>query len=138
MPKDAALILAAGKGTRMHSDKPKVLQSLLGEPMLAWVCAALTPVFGEDVWTVVGHRADLVEAAFPAARFVHQDQQLGTGHALMEALPALLDAGCEHVLVVNGDTPLLSEAVVRDFLGKARGADISFSSISLAQSEQRE
>lgn len=79
MPKTAALILAAGKGTRMHSDKPKVLQTLLGEPMLACVLEALRPVFGEDVWIVAGHRADLVQAAFPQARFVLQKEQLGHG-----------------------------------------------------------
>ena len=60
MPKNAALILAAGKGTRMHSDRPKVLQTILGEPMLAYVRAALRPVFAEDVWMVVGHRAQMV------------------------------------------------------------------------------
>ena len=70
MPKNAALILAAGKGTRMHSDRPKVLQTLLGEPMLACVIEALRPVFAEDVWIVAGHRAEMVQAAFPDARFV--------------------------------------------------------------------
>ena len=131
MPKNAALILAAGKGTRMHSDRPKVLQSLLGEPMLAYVRAALRPVFAEDVWMVVGHRAELVEAAFPDARLVFQAEQLGTGHALMQALPALSAAGCTHLLVVNGDAPLLSEALVRDFLAEAAGAELAFATIVL-------
>ena len=54
------IILAAGKGTRMHSDKPKVLQKILGSPMLACVYRALQPVFGSDILTLVGHRADLV------------------------------------------------------------------------------
>ena len=129
MPKNAALILAAGKGTRMHSDRPKVLQTILGEPMLAYVRAALRPVFAEDVWMVVGHRAQMVEAAFPDARLVFQAEQLGTGHALMQALPALTEAGCTHLLVVNGDAPLLSEALVRDFLAEAGGADLAFATI---------
>lgn len=68
-------------------DRPKVLQTILGEPMLAYVRAALRPVFAEDVWMVVGHRAQMVEAAFPDARLVFQTEQLGTGHALMQALP---------------------------------------------------
>ena len=122
MPKNAALVLAAGKGTRMHSDRPKVLQTLLGAPMLACVMEALRPIFAEDVWIVAGHRAELVEAAFPDARFVLQEQQLGTGHALMCALPALTEAGCTHLLVVNGDTPLLSERLARDFMAEAAGA----------------
>ncbi len=131
MPKTAALILAAGKGTRMHSDKPKVLQTLLGEPMLACVLEALRPVFGEDVWIVAGHRADLVQAAFPQARFVLQKEQLGTGHALLQALPALTEAGCSQVLVVNGDVPLLSESLVRQFLAEGMGADLAFATIEV-------
>ncbi len=59
-----ALILAAGKGTRMHSDKPKVLQSILGEPMLRFVYDALEPLFGDNVWTVIGHQADMVRASW--------------------------------------------------------------------------
>lgn len=131
MPKNAALILAAGKGTRMHSDRPKVLQTLLGAPMLACVTEALRPVFADDVWIVAGHRAEMVRAAFPDARFVLQEQQLGTGHALMQALPELAQAGCTHLLVVNGDVPLLSEAQVRSFLAEAEGADLAFATIEL-------
>ncbi|MBO6170857.1 MAG: bifunctional UDP-N-acetylglucosamine diphosphorylase/glucosamine-1-phosphate N-acetyltransferase GlmU [Desulfovibrio sp.] len=131
MPKNAALVLAAGKGTRMHSDRPKVLQTLLGAPMLACVMEALRPIFAEDIWIVAGHRAELVEAAFPDARFVLQEQQLGTGHALMCALPALTEAGCTHLLVVNGDTPLLSERLARDFMAEAAGADLAFATIEL-------
>lgn len=131
MPKNAALILAAGKGTRMHSDRPKVLQTLLGEPMLACVIEALRPVFAEDIWVVAGHRAEMVQAAFPDARFVLQEKQLGTGHALIQALPALTEAGCTHLLVVNGDAPLLSESLVRSFLAEAVGADLAFATIEL-------
>ena len=127
----AALVLAAGKGTRMHSDKPKVLQTLLGEPMLGHVLYALEAVFAEAIWIVAGHRAEMVEAAFPGRQFVRQEQQLGTGHALMTALPALQAAGCSRVLVVNGDTPLLSEDVVRTFLDRAANADVAFASITL-------
>ena len=90
-----AVILAAGKGTRMHSDKPKVLQTLLGEPMLRHVREALRPVFGDRVVIVAGHRAELVEAAFAGERFVRQTEQLGTGHALAQALPELRAAGCD-------------------------------------------
>lgn len=131
MQKNAALVLAAGKGTRMHSDRPKVLQSLLGEPMLACVLEALRPVFGQDIWIVAGHKAEMVQAAFPGARFVLQEQQLGTGHALMQALPALAQAECTHVLVVNGDTPLLSGGVVQRFLAESAGQDLAFATIEL-------
>ena len=130
MLQTAALILAAGKGTRMHSDKPKVLQTVLGEPMLRYVLEAVRPVFDGRVLVVVGHQAGMVEAAFPDASFVHQEQQLGTGHALMQAMPAL-EGQCERVLVVNGDTPLLSEDVVRHFVEASEGADLAFATISL-------
>ncbi|MDR2054423.1 MAG: bifunctional UDP-N-acetylglucosamine diphosphorylase/glucosamine-1-phosphate N-acetyltransferase GlmU [Desulfovibrio sp.] len=131
MPNTAALVLAAGKGTRMHSDRPKVLQTLLGEYMLAYVLAALRPHFGENVWIVAGHQAHMLEAAFPGGRFVLQAEQLGTGHALMQALPALAGAGCRHALVVNGDVPLLDAEMTRIFLEKAEGADLAFATLNL-------
>lgn len=129
--KMSAVILAAGKGTRMHSDRPKVLQTLLGEPMLRYVREALRPVFGGDVLMVIGHRAELVEAAFAGERFVRQTEQLGTGHALMQALPALRAAGCEMALVVNGDTPLLRSETVARFMEESAGSDLAFATISL-------
>lgn len=131
MPKIAAVILAAGKGTRMHSATPKVLHTLLGETMLSCVLHALRPVFGEDVWIVIGHKAECVRAAVPDGRFVLQEQQLGTGHALMAAMPSLKEAGCTHVLVVNGDVPLLTEAAVRKFMAAAAAADVAFATITL-------
>ena len=82
MSTKAALVLAAGKGTRMHSGLPKVLQNVLGEPMLRYVLDALTPDFGSDVWIVTGHKAEMVEEAVPGCRFILQKEQLGTGHAL--------------------------------------------------------
>ena len=132
MEKRAALILAAGKGTRMHSDKPKVLQKILGSPMLACVYQALQPVFGSDILTLVGHRADLVKASFPDQRFVLQSEQLGTGHALACALPVLREQGYSHVMVVNGDVPLLTENLLSRFLDEARGSELAFASVKLA------
>lgn len=133
MADHAALILAAGKGARMHSHKPKVLQTLLGEPMLGYVLHSLRPIFGRNIWTVIGHQAEMVRAAFAGEdmRFVLQDEQLGTGHALMRALPALEDAGCEHVLVINGDTPLITTRLLQSFLREAKGADVAFATINL-------
>lgn len=130
-----ALILAAGKGTRMHSTKPKVLQTLLGEPMLRYVVDALRPIMGEAIWTVIGHQANMVRAAFGAdnLRFVEQEQQLGTGHALMQAMPALHAGKCTHVLVVNGDTPLVSTAVIERFLAEGQGADLAFATLVLPE-----
>ena len=119
----------------MYSDTPKVLQRILEEPMLRYIYDAVTPVCGDLVWTVVGHRADMVEAAFPArsGNFILQAQQLGTGHAMQQAWPALTAAGITHALVVNGDTPLLPESVVRRFLEASlkEDADLSFITLTL-------
>lgn len=131
MAKAAALVLAAGKGTRMRSTRPKVLQTLLAEPMLAYVLQALRPIFGDAVWAVIGHGAEQVEAAFPKLCAIHQQKQLGTGHALAQALPAIQENGFTHVLVVNGDVPLLATEIVRRFLTDAEGADIAFASLIL-------
>lgn len=135
----AALILAAGKGTRMGTNSPKALQTLLGEPMLAHVAAALSPLFPEKLWAVIGHGAELVEAAFapsskqnlPALRFVRQTEQLGTGHALMVALPDILQAGIEQLVVINGDMPLISSEMMRRILNESAGADLALASIIL-------
>ena len=130
-----AVILAAGKGTRMYSDIPKVLQRILEEPMLRYVYDSVTPVCGDRIWTVIGHRADMVREAFPGReeRFILQEQQLGTGHALRTAWPSILQAGLEYVLVVNGDTPLTPPDILRGFLAAslAEKADIAFITVTL-------
>ena len=132
------LILAAGKGTRMPSPRPKVLQTLLGETMLTLVTAtaAAMPRIG-NIFTLVGNEAEMVsaEAARTAerlgrtARCIRQEQQLGTGHALMTAMPHLDGDGC--LLVVNGDAPLLTPDVLNRFLDAADGADVAFLSLVL-------
>lgn len=131
-----ALVLAAGKGTRMHSDSPKVLQQLLGEPMLRYVYTALDPIFGEGIWTVIGHGADKVQKAFAdeERRFVLQEEQLGTGHALQVAWPDIERAGVHRVLVVNGDTPLLPQPRLMAFMKEVvdADADIGFMTLTLA------
>ena len=127
------LILAAGKGTRMYSDTPKVLQRILDEPMLRYVYDAVLPVCPDSTWTIVGHKADRVRAAFPAQanRCVLQEKLLGTGHALQSAWPSL--SGLTRLLVVNGDTPLLPEKTVRDFLAvcESEDADLAFITLPL-------
>ncbi|WP_147819814.1 bifunctional UDP-N-acetylglucosamine diphosphorylase/glucosamine-1-phosphate N-acetyltransferase GlmU [Salidesulfovibrio onnuriiensis] len=128
----SALILAAGKGTRMYSSRPKVLQTLLGEPMLLYVYKALEPVFGERIHTVVGFGADQVEAAFPQRRdnFVVQAEQLGTGHALQVAWDKVAGSGAEYCMVINGDTPLVTTEAVEKLISRAGRADLAFMSIN--------
>ena len=115
----AGVILAAGKGTRMHSARPKVLFELLSEPMLWYLYQALDPVFPQRLWTVIGHEAEFVRSTFPErdeSGFVVQEQQLGTGHALQVAWRYLRDSGMRKVLVVNGDTPLFPAERAEEFL----------------------
>ncbi len=130
----AALILAAGKGTRMHCAKPKVLLNLLEQPLLSHVLRALRGHFHEQIWTVIGHGAQEVRAAFAKEpmHFVEQMEQKGTGHAVVQALPALQAAHVDFVLVVNGDTPLLSFETVQHFLdavARAGHPPVAFASI---------
>lgn len=130
-----ALILAAGKGTRMRSELPKVLHTLLGESMLACVYGALDGLGGVPVFTVVGHGEELLREAFGerADGFVTQAEQLGTGHALATAWGALRAAGLREVLVVNGDTPLLTTKALAALVKDHGGGDgaISFLSVTV-------
>lgn len=132
-----ALILAAGKGTRMHSNLPKVLHELLGESMLGMVVRAVRPLCGERVWSVIGHEAELVRACLGSdgGNYVRQQEQLGTGHALAAAWPDLEKAGLEYVLVVNGDTPLISSEALEYFAKStiAYSADLAFMTLSLPE-----
>lgn len=129
--KITSVVLAAGKGTRMHSDKPKVLQTLLCEPMLHYVYAALEPLQG-DVLTVVGHGAELVEAKFPEmkGRFVLQSAQLGTGHALQVSWDAVAKTEATHCLVINGDTPLVTVDALERLVAAAGNCDLAFMTIT--------
>jgi len=131
-----AVVLAAGKGTRMHSQEPKVLRPLLGEPMLRYVLEVLTELFSDRVHVVIGHQADKVRRAFPEyqGRFVLQEEQKGTGHALQCAWADLKARGYEYILVMNGDVPMaraedLSEFVLQTLTSRA---DMAFLSIELS------
>lgn len=101
-----ALILAAGEGTRMKSELPKVAHQVLGVPMVRLVSDAARAAGCERIVAVTGHKAEIVEALIEDATCVRQDEQLGTGHAVMCAKDAL--TGFHGSLVVlSGDTPLM-------------------------------
>lgn len=105
-----AVILAAGEGKRMKSDLPKVLHEICGRPLLGYVLAALDNLCNDKI-VVVGHGAAEVRAAFgQSVQFVLQEEQLGTGHAVMQAVPQLSSKG--EVFVLCGDTPLLSPEIL--------------------------
>ncbi len=122
---DRSLILAAGEGTRMHSPLPKVLHAVDGRPMLSWVLDAARAAGVARHVVVVGFGASEVEAAVaaPDVAFVLQRERLGTGHAVMEARPHL-DGFAGTLLVLAGDTPLLTAETLRALLAahRERGA----------------
>jgi len=118
-----AVILAAGKGTRMKSARAKVLHPVLGVPLVEHVLRAVQPLRPDPLILVVGHQADEVEAAFSGRglAFARQDPPLGTGHALLAARERF--AGHDRtLLVVNGDVPLLRTETLDALLEAHRSA----------------
>ncbi len=117
-----AVVLAAGKGTRMKSDLPKVLHPLAGRSLLDHVLDTVAAVGIVHTVVVVGHMADKVEeiCGRPGLDFVVQEPQLGTGHAVQVAAPALHGSG--HTVILAGDVPLLRAATLGRLLdGAAAG-----------------
>lgn len=120
----AAVILAAGKGTRMKNpDMTKVMYPIEGKPMVAYVVDLAERLGTARILLVVGWRKETVIAYFSGSAgritFVAQDDQLGTGHAVQQAAPALADFDGD-VLVLSGDVPLLTEKTLRALLGYHR------------------
>ncbi len=107
-PKLAVVIMAAGKGTRLKSRRPKVLHEVGGKPLLSHVIAAASRLAeSEDIYAVIGHEAARVREAMAGTgvQFIEQKEQRGTGHAIQCARKAI--SGYEHILVLSGDVPLI-------------------------------
>ena len=112
----SAVILAAGKGTRMYSNKPKVLHTLAGKPMAKHVIDTCEGLGAKNIHLVYGHGGDQMKAELGEERvtWVLQADQLGTGHAVNQAAPEFSDD--EKVLVLYGDVPLISAETVENLL----------------------
>jgi bifunctional UDP-N-acetylglucosamine pyrophosphorylase / glucosamine-1-phosphate N-acetyltransferase len=125
----AAVVMAAGKGKRLRSRIPKVLHEVCGRPVLWHVLEALRPVKPDPVVVVVGHGRDEVEDAVRSwnlrlpIRFAHQDEPLGTGHAVMVAERAVGRA--DEVLVLAGDEPLITGTQLRDLIRRRGRRDVA-------------
>jgi bifunctional UDP-N-acetylglucosamine pyrophosphorylase/glucosamine-1-phosphate N-acetyltransferase/UDP-N-acetylglucosamine pyrophosphorylase len=116
-----AIVLAAGKGTRMKSELPKVLVSVAGRPMVRYVIDALRAAGVERIVVVVGYRADLVRAelaGLPGIEIADQTEQLGTGHAVMMCRKQLASHDGP-VVVVAGDSPMLQADSVATLLAES-------------------
>ncbi len=110
------LILAAGKGTRMKSNKAKVLHEVFFKPMIHYVLQAVLPLQPSRTLVIVGHQQTAVRHAlsgFPVD-FISQENQLGTGHAVLAAEQAINTGTAETVMIVCGDTPLIRTATLQD------------------------
>jgi bifunctional UDP-N-acetylglucosamine pyrophosphorylase/glucosamine-1-phosphate N-acetyltransferase len=110
----AVVIMAAGKGTRLNSRRPKVLHEIGGKPLLSHVIAAASQIAApDDIHVVIGHQAERVLDAVAATgvRFVDQSEQRGTGHAIQCAEAAIHDY--ENILVLSGDVPLIRAETIR-------------------------
>jgi bifunctional UDP-N-acetylglucosamine pyrophosphorylase/glucosamine-1-phosphate N-acetyltransferase len=120
-----AVVLAAGKGTRMKSNRAKVLHTLCGVPMVNYVIGATRPLLPDGLFVVVGHQAELVESVLPGdARAVLQEEQLGTGDAVRVALASIDEEDDGVLLVVNGDGPLISDRTLGELVERHRSAGV--------------
>ena len=111
------LILAAGKGTRMQSDLAKVLHPLHNRPMIQYVVETAMAIRSDRIVVIVGYQTEDVRRALKSypVIFAEQKNQLGTGHAVMQAVP-FLEGADDNMLVLAGDTPLLTAATLKKFV----------------------
>ncbi len=140
-----AIIMAAGLGKRMKSDLAKVLHNVAGRPMIHYVVDLAERLAAHGIAVVVGHQADAVRkvlesrpvpARGPRLTVVEQREQLGTGHAVLQARPVFQGRGkqpASHYLILNGDTPLLTEGTLRMLLDthRTKGATVTLLSALL-------
>jgi bifunctional UDP-N-acetylglucosamine pyrophosphorylase/glucosamine-1-phosphate N-acetyltransferase len=127
----STIILAAGQGTRMRSERPKVLQLLAGRPLLGHVLDCAAALSADDVCVVYGHGGEAVKSAFPdgSLRWALQAEQLGTGHALQQAMPDTPEDN--RVLVLFGDVPLLTPETCQRLLDETPTDDIAVLSVDM-------
>jgi bifunctional UDP-N-acetylglucosamine pyrophosphorylase/glucosamine-1-phosphate N-acetyltransferase len=114
----SVVILAAGEGTRMRSERPKVLHHLAGRPLVKWVLSSINALSPDNIFLVVGHKAEVVKAALNTEKklgFVTQEQQRGSGHALIQAAPKLRRFKGD-ILVLCADTPLISDETLKELV----------------------
>jgi len=131
----SVIILAAGKGTRMKSDNAKVLHAIDAKPMVLYVLETARAVAGNDIVVVIGHQAERVRRVVSQSadvRFAVQEKQLGTGHAVLCALP-LLPPASKDVVILCGDVPLIRPETVMGLVAAHReaGDDVTVLAVDL-------
>jgi len=133
-PSDVAkidvVVLAAGKGTRMYSTKPKVLHTIGGKPMAQHVIDAAKRLGDVALHVVVGHQADLVSSSLQCAEsFVEQREQLGTGHAVAQVLPILREDAI--TLILYGDVPLIQTQTLERLVAGCTAQSMTLLTVTL-------
>ena len=125
------IILAAGKGTRMRSSLPKVLQPLAGRPLLGHVIDTAKKLNADNIITIYGHGGDLVQTAFAQQdiKWVEQAEQLGTGHAVQMTLPVLPHDGVS--LILSGDVPCINPVTLQKLLDATAEIGIGLVTLTL-------
>ncbi|MBJ7547353.1 NTP transferase domain-containing protein, partial [Pseudomonas sp. OA3] len=125
------VILAAGQGTRMRSALPKVLHPVADKPMLGHVIDTARSLQPQSIQVVIGHGADTVRERLAAddLNFVIQAEQLGTGHAVAQALPQL---NAERVLILYGDVPLIEPATLQRLMALVSDDQLGLLTVELA------
>lgn len=136
------IVMAAGKGTRMKSRLPKVLHRLAGKALLGHVMGTSAQLQARSITVITGHGATEVEAALTAMtsasgelglnfplQFARQEPQLGTGHAVQQAVPLLHDDGI--ALILNGDVPLIEAATLRGLLADCAGEALALLTVNM-------
>lgn len=132
--KITTLILAAGKGTRMRSDLPKVLHRIADKPLLGHVYDLSSQLPDNSIHIVVGHGAEQVRQSLAScdAQWIEQTQQLGTGHAVQQACPYISDS--DTVLILYGDVPLLKLSTVNELLANVTEGSLALLTVNLDNS----
>ena len=127
----SVIILAAGKGTRMRSSLPKVLQPLAGRPLLGHVIETAQKLQADNIITIYGHGGELVQHEFAKeqVQWVEQAEQLGTGHAVKVTLPVLAQDGLS--LILSGDVPCITTQTLQKLLDASQASGIGLVTLTL-------
>lgn len=129
----SVVVLAAGRGVRMHSDLPKVLHPIAGQPMLERIVNKVGQLEHAQTIIVYGDKVDLLKKALSSSlglTWVEQAEQLGTGHAVLQALPEI--ASVEKVLILYGDVPLISVETLKNFIHQIPSGAVGLLTVTLA------
>ncbi len=133
----AAVVLAAGQGTRMKSQSPKVLHPIAGKPMVHWALDAVSETGAQPIVLVVGHHADQVRESVGArALFVEQTEQRGTGHAVLQARETLRGKA-DTILVTYGDMPLLKPTTLQQLVAQHTATRATITMLTLIADDSR-